>query len=126
MYVTGTIEVVEDCAYYRPVGRLTLDEAMDLVDRAVMFARERGVPKLLVNVAKLTGFPSPSLPERYFAARRFAESAKGKVQLAMVARAEMIDPEKFGVIVARNAGINADVFAVEPEALAWLLKKPFD
>ena len=34
---------------------------------------------------------------------------------------EMIDPGKFGVIVARNAGMNADVFADEPEALAWLV-----
>ena len=92
----------------------------------MVFARERRVPKLLVNAAKLTGFPSPSLPERYFAARRFAESSKSQVQLALVIRAEMIDPEKFGIIVARNAGLNADVFASEPEALAWLLKPRFD
>jgi hypothetical protein len=43
------------------------------------------------------------------------------VQLSLVVRPEMIDPEKFGITVARNAGMNADVFPAEPEALAWLL-----
>lgn len=124
--VTGAITVAEGCAYSRPVGRVSLDEAIELVDQAVVFARERGIPKLLVNAIGLTGFPSPSLPERYFSARRFAASAQGRVQLALVIRAEMIDPEKFGIVVARNAGMNADVFAAEPEALAWLLKEKFD
>jgi hypothetical protein len=122
---TGEIRIDGDCAYYRPAGKVTLDEAVDLVDRAVVFAQAHHVPKLLVNAVNLTGFPSPSLPERYFAARRFAESSKAQVQLAMVIRAEMIDPEKFGVIVARNAGMNADVFPTETEALEWLLKPRF-
>jgi len=33
-------------------------------------------------------------------------------------------PEKFGIMVARNAGMNADVFSVESEALSWLLNAP--
>jgi len=123
MNVTGGITVAEECAYYRPAGQASLDEAVELVDRAVVFARERRIPKLLINAAGLTGFPSPSLAERYFSARRFAASAQGLVQLALVIRPEMIDPEKFGVIVARNAGMNADVFAAEPPALAWLLEQ---
>lgn len=123
---TGEIIIEGDCAYYRPAGKVTLDAAVELVDRAVVFARVHHVPKLLVNAVNLTGFPSPNLPERYFAARKFADSSTSRVQLALVIRAEMIDPEKFGVIVARNAGMNADVFAAEPEALAWLLKARFD
>ena len=121
MNVTEGITMVEDCAYYRPVGQVSLDEAVELVDRAVVFARERRIPKLLINAKGLSGFPPPSLPERYFTARRFAASAQGIVQLALVVHAEMIDPEKFGVVVARNAGLNADVFTAEPEARAWLL-----
>jgi len=38
----------------------------------------------------------------------------------VVVRAEMIDPEKFGILVARNAGLDANVFADEAEALSWL------
>jgi preprotein translocase subunit YajC len=38
----------------------------------------------------------------------------------MVARAEMIDPKKFGVTVAANSGLVGDVFESEEKALAWL------
>jgi hypothetical protein len=38
----------------------------------------------------------------------------------MVARAEMIDPRKFGVTVAANRGLMSDIFTTEAEARAWL------
>jgi hypothetical protein len=38
----------------------------------------------------------------------------------MVARAEMIDPEKFGVTVAAMRGLASNIFATEAEARAWL------
>jgi len=120
MKVTESIETIEDCTYYRPAGRVKLDEAVELIDRAIAHARDQRIPKLFVNAAGLTGFPSPSLPERYFISRKFAATAQGAVQLALVIRPEMIDPEHFGIVVARNAGMNAEVFATEREALAWL------
>jgi hypothetical protein len=57
-------------------------------------------------------------------ARSFAAAAEGRVQMALAVHGSMIDPEKFGILVARNAGMNADVFDNEPDALAWLLLKP--
>jgi len=122
--ITGDIEVMGGCAYFRPVGNLTLDEAIQLVDQCITHTREQRIPKLLFNARGLTGFRSPSLPERYFAARRFASASQSQVQLAMVIQADMIDPEKFGVTVARNSGMNADVFTQEAEALDWLLVRP--
>ena len=118
--VSGNIETMGDCAYYRPAGRLTLDEAIELVDQTIGHVRDQRISKLLFNAKALVGFPSPSLPTRYFAMRRFAETGKGLVQMAMVIQIEHIDPEKFGVIVARNSGLNADVFSEEKEALEWL------
>ena len=118
--VSGNIETMGDCAYYRPAGRLTLDEAIDLVDETIAYVREHRIPKLLFNAKSLVGFPSPSLPTRYFAIRRFAETGQGLVQLAMVILAAHIDPEKFGVTVALNSGLNANVFSDEKEALEWL------
>jgi len=124
MNAVDLIQVVENCAFCRPVGKTTLEAAVTLAEEAIQFAREQNLPKLLFNGAGLTGFPSPSLPERYFLSRRFATAAGGKVQMALVIQREMIDPEKFGILVARNAGMNADVFDNEPEALSWLLLKP--
>ena len=120
MKVSGDLKVVGDCAYYRPAGKLTLDEAIALVDEAIASVRDQRIPKLLFNARALVGFPSPSLPTRYFAARRFAATGQGLVQVAMVIQAEHIDPEKFGVMVARNSGLNTDVFTEEQEAVAWL------
>jgi hypothetical protein len=32
----------------------------------------------------------------------------------------MIDPYRFGVVVARNRGLYAEVFTSEPEAVVWV------
>jgi len=122
--VSGDIEVAGDCAYFRPVGKLTLEEAVELVDETIKYVCEQRIPKLLLNGRQLQGFRSPSLPQRYFTSRRWAATAQGRLQLAVVIRAQYIDPQKFGVLVARNSGLNADVFVEEPEALAWLLSPP--
>lgn len=122
--VSGRIEIAGNCAYFRPAGKLTLDEAIELLDQTIAYVRGLRIHKLFFNAHGLVGFRSPSLPERYFAVRRFAATGQGLVQVAMVIQADHIDPEKFGVTVARNSGLNADVFAQEPEALAWLLAEP--
>lgn len=122
--ISGQFEVLDGCAYYRPTGTLTLEEVVELVDQAIAFARDRQIPKLFINIKGLVGFRTPSLPERYFLVRRWAATAQGLVQIALVVEAEFIDPEKFGATVAHNAGLNADVFTDEPEALAWLQPSP--
>ena len=38
----------------------------------------------------------------------------------MVARAEVVDPQKIGVLMMQNRGGNGDVFTNENDALAWL------
>ena len=96
---------------------------MALVEQAIRYARENKIPKLFFNGLQLTGLRSPTLPERYFFSRQFAAAAQGKVQMALVIEAHLIDPEKFGIQVARNAGMNADVFDNESDALAWMLLK---
>ncbi|MGC3958688.1 MAG: hypothetical protein QM813_12340 [Verrucomicrobiota bacterium] len=116
------VEVRDGCAFYRPTGEVTLAQATKLCDQAIAFARERRVPKLFINVHDLSGFPSPTLAERYFLARQWANTAGGKVQLALVVHQTMIDPEKFGIMVARNVGMNAEVFPEEAAALDWLLQ----
>ena len=114
------VEVIQDCAFFRPVGRVSLPEAVQWVTQVINFARARQLPRLFVNTTGLTGFPSPTLAERYFFAREWAAAARGCVRTVLVVPVHMIDPEKFGITVARNAGMDAEVFATEPEALAWL------
>jgi hypothetical protein len=112
--------ILEEHAVYRPAGEYTLDAAVELITTSIVLTRKQKVRKLLVIVTELTGFPSPSIIDRYFFMHQWADAARGAVCLAMVAHAEMIDREKFGVTVANNRGLRCDVFAVEAEAIAWL------
>lgn len=113
-------EVVDGRGFFRPVGSMSLEAAAELVTVALAHARAHGIKELLVNATGLTGFPSPSLSERYFIVESWARAARGAVRVAMVLRPEYIDPQKFGVTVAFNRRLIVDVFELEGPALAWL------
>ena len=74
----------------------------------------------MVDTTALTGFRSPGTFQRFLAAVAWSDEAKGGVRLAMVARAEMIHPQKFGVTVAAGRGLVSNIFTTEVEARAWL------
>jgi len=107
-------------ATYRPVGTVSFDEAVALVSSAIRLARSTEAKDLLVDTTQWIGFPSPNTFQRFLAAVEWAEEAGGRLRLAMVARIEMIDPQKFGVPVATNRGLISNVFSNEEEASAWL------
>ena len=114
-------EVTEYHATFRPSGEVSLTQAIQLVNDAIAHARDRGISKLMVNVTELTGFESPPIGTRYFFVREWAQTARGAVTIAMVLREDFIDPQKFGVMSAANAGLLADVFTTEEDAEEWLL-----
>ena len=105
---------------YRPVGSVSFDETVALVRAAIAAARSNQVRSLLVNTTALTGFTSPDQFERFLAAVAWAEESRAGLHLALVARAEMIHPQKFGVLVAANRGLVSNIFTTEAEAHAWL------
>lgn len=113
-------EQVGTRGFYRPVAVVTFEQAVDWVAAAMLHARERGLADLLANTHGLTGYPPPSTFARYSLAVKWAEAAGGALRVALVARAEIIDPQKIGVLMAQNRGVNGDVFTNETDALAWL------
>ena len=113
-------EVVEDYAVFRPFGQVSLEEAMQLITSALVYAREQQIKKLLVVTTGLYGFKLPSFSERYFYTREGVHAAQGQVCVASVFRPELIDHEKIGVIIAETAGLQNNAFTSEEEALAWL------
>jgi len=117
-------QVHEEYAAYDPIGVVSLEKAASLISSAIIFARDHNIKLLLVDARQLTGFPSPSVPDRYFISREWAREAKSRVKVAVVLQRYMIDPERFGVQVAINLGMRANVFDSRPEALAWLLSGP--
>jgi hypothetical protein len=106
--------------FYQPIARVTFEQAVELVADAMVTARELGLSDLLVNTTGLTGFSPPSVFARYAMANRWTQSAGAALRVAMVARAEVIDPQKIGVLMIQNRGGTGDVFTTEAEALAWL------
>jgi hypothetical protein len=113
-------EVVGKRAFYRPTGRVSFEQAAEMVAEAMRQARAQDASSLLVNTLDLTGMMPPTIFARHALAVRWAESAGAQLHVAMVARAELIDPEKIGVLMAQNRGVSGDVFTTEAAALTWL------
>lgn len=113
-------EMLEEYAIFRLTGRVSLERAVELVTAAIAFARSVCIRKLLVDVSNLTGFEPPGVTMRYLFIHDWARAAVGSVCVALVARSEMIDTQKFGTTVAANRGFTADAFTTEEDALIWL------
>ena len=109
---------------FRLAGAMTLEQAVDAVDAALAFASRKRLREVLVDITAVTGLEPPGMFDRFLAACKWAETAAGKLALAMVAREELIHPQKFGVTVARNRGLHSNIFPLEAEAVAWLAHKP--
>ncbi len=112
--------IEEGRGFYRPVASVSFDGVVVLVRAAIAAARRNKVRDLLVDTTALTGFPPPELFQRYLAAVAWSDEAEGGIRLAMVAEAEMIHPQKFGVIVAAGRGLVSNIFTTEVVARAWL------
>jgi hypothetical protein len=113
-------EQVGSRGFYRPVAVVSFEQAIELVAQSMQYARVRGLADLLVNTHDLTGYPTPSTFARYSLAVKWAQSAGGALRVALVTRPEIVDPQKIGVLMAQNRGVNGDVFTNEADALAWL------
>ncbi|HLA74108.1 MAG TPA: hypothetical protein VK624_21575 [Steroidobacteraceae bacterium] len=106
--------------FYRPSARVSFEQAVEMVAGTMREARALGLNDLLVNTKGLIGFGQPSIFARHNLAVEWARAAGTNLRVAVVARAELIDPQKIGVLMAQNRGVAGDVFTNEAEALAWL------
>src|SRR5208283_469441 len=114
-------EILGTHAVFRPLGEVSLEQGVRLVTSAITYAREQKVRRLLVVATAPTGFKSPTVTERYYMAKKFAQAARSMVRVAVVASPEVFDSQRFGELVAKNSGLALQRFASEEEALAWLL-----
>lgn len=114
------LEVMDGVCRFRPRGECALVEAVDLISRAIAYCRRRGVSRLLVNATGLVGLPIPSLVDRFLMVEMWAEESSGLVAVVLVVQAEYIHPQKFGVQVAADFGLVADVHTSETAAFKWL------
>lgn len=114
--------LLDDYAHYRLTGDHSLEQAVDNIDAAIVWCRENNVHRLLIDISEISGFPSPSVSDRFGFATSWSASARGTVKMAMIAPAHLIDTEKIGVTVAQNRGFMVEAFTDESEAIRWLTR----
>jgi hypothetical protein len=90
------------------------------VTQAIRAALANGDARLLVRIDGVTGLAPPSLGVRHQIIREWAIASSGAVTLALVARPDFIDPQRFGVVTAANFGMHSNVFDNEADAVEWL------
>jgi hypothetical protein len=117
----ATVDVLDGIGRCQPEGTYSLVEAVDLVSQTIAHCRTAGVERLLFDATGMTGFPVPTLIERFLMVEDWALESAGTVAVAMVARDEYIHPQKFGVRVAERFGLVCDVFTMADDALRWLV-----
>jgi hypothetical protein len=120
MKVTEHFEQVGSRGFYRPVGQVSFEQAVEILAEGICTARDLGLADLIANSTGLTGFTPPSVFARHAMAVKWAQSAGPSMRVALIARPELIDPQKIGALMFQNRGGNGDVFANEADALAWL------
>lgn len=113
-------EQVGTRGFYRPIAQVSFEQAVDMIAQGIANARDLGLTDMLANTTGLTGFTPPSVFARYAMSTRWAENAGSTLRVALIARPELIDPQKIGVLMYQNRGGNGDVFTNEAEAFAWL------
>ncbi|HTU67207.1 MAG TPA: hypothetical protein VMF52_14760 [Steroidobacteraceae bacterium] len=120
MQAPDSFELIGTRGLYRPTGVMTLEQAIETVAQGMLYARFLGLTDMMANTSGLSGYPPPSTFGRYALARRWAECGGGVLRLGIVTKPESIDPQKIGIVMARNRGLDTDVFTNEPDALRWL------
>jgi hypothetical protein len=120
MTKTHRFEMHGEIAIFRVRGDVAFTAAMQSVTAAITSAQQQRIGKLMIVTLDLSTMKAPSIATRHFLAREWAIAAGATMRVAIVAKAEMIDPQKLGVIVARNFGATADAFTTEQDAIAWL------
>jgi hypothetical protein len=105
--------------FYRPSGEVSLEACVELMLAAIEFARYRGLRELVLNSTGFTGYEHPTVADRYEYGKRLATVA-GDLRIAQVLRPDIIDPRRFGMLVATNRGADTNVFTNEADAVAWL------
>ena len=103
------------------MGPVSFDEMAELISRAVLRCRREKINKLLIDSRGVPEFRPPRPVLLYSLAERIAADAKSRVKIAHVGSPEWVRSGKFGVVVAKNRGLDANNFDSEPEALKWLL-----
>lgn len=98
-----------------------MSRAAERVTEALIFARENGIRQLLADASTATFIGEGAPAAVYFRVQEWARAADGFVKLALIlADSGRRESRSFGLNVAANSGLIAEIFHTEQEAREWL------
>ena len=109
-------------------GVYETDSFISVFKNALLLTEERSYKYLLLDVREITGNP-PSTFDRYEIGSQVADiqrSLNTYSRIAVVGNEPMIDPQRFGEIVALNRGVQGKVFTDLDQAIVWIKKTKGD
>ena len=105
-------------------GVYELNYILNVFEDAFRLAEESNNKYLLLDIREITGI-TPSTIDRFEIGRLVAEIQRSLItfiQIAVVGNEPMIDPQRFGEIVALNRGAVGKVFTDLDQAIVWIKK----
>lgn len=122
MELPADIALAPEFAAYRPRGGKKFAAWRDEMLVALQWAVGAGVRRLLADFSAVRLVDDPSTFDRFkLGDRAAATGAAAGVRVAVVGKEPVMDPERFGVTVAANRGLDARAFDDEVAALTWLV-----
>lgn len=105
-------------------GVYEFNDILNVFEDAFRLAEESNNKYLLLDIREITGI-TPSTIDRFEIGRLVAEIQRSSItfiQIAVVGNEPMIDPQRFGEIVALNRGAVGKVFTDLDQAIVWIKK----
>ena len=112
------IEPHDEFLEARFLGAFTVARFNRQVDTSAAACRERKLSLLLIDLTDYTA--KLSTTDRFEIATHGARVASD-LKIAIYLPPVLVDPKKFGVLVARNRGLNVEPFTDRQKAVEWLL-----
>jgi hypothetical protein len=85
MKVADNFQIEQGYASFRPVGKVSFEEGAAACVEAIRVAGAQGIPRLLINLTRLTGLGPISTLDRFWLAKQCASAAKPGFKVAVVA-----------------------------------------
>jgi hypothetical protein len=101
------------------MGEMSWRSMVSLMAQAMAECQAAQVTKLLVDISETSQVPLTAA-DRFELSTALAETWDRSIRIAVVARPDQMDKDRFGELVARNRGLVVKGWTSEEEALAWL------
>ena len=122
MSIDSQTELRDNYVLFSCYGTFSNDALLNVYEAALDFAENKGLKAILVDISDLDG-ALPTTMERYnhgVTVARMQLKHDKRIFIAVVGKEPIIDPQRFGEIVAVNRGAYCKVFIDIDDAITWL------